>query len=535
MTRSRIGILAVLLAVATGVLYADDEVAPAPAGTWKVNLPSDDKSDPALALPLVLIKFDKNKDGKWQGSVLGALPKLESLTKAKVEKIRVDDKTWKFTIKSEGQSLNFEVLLGKDAKAKTFYGELRPRGQAIPVELERTKMTAVDEFELYRENIVNEPPGMRAVRYARFLLAGAEENKIKPAEARAWAEKAVKSAALYGPGVLRDEQLLVARILSEQTGFEATALQYAKRAEAGLDEKAEGPVATKRVLDVLAAVQEKAGKKDDAAQTQLRIKKLNFAVKTIKYPGRKAKSDRVVLVELFTTAQAKGAVAAEVAAQALQKTFKPGEVLVLLYHQHFPSGNPLGSPESEERLGYYRVRALPTLIFNGEQGVQAGGGPEDAQEQYDKFAESIEPLLETAAKAELKLTATRKDGKINVSAEVSKLEDPDEMMRLRVALVETETAYKGGSGTATHYNVVRTMLGGDEGTALTKKSQKKTFSVDEKDLRKKLEEYQEKVNKKRPFPNKEKPLDLKSFRVVAFVQNDSTKEVLQAASVDLKE
>ena len=55
MTRSRIGILAVLLAVATGVLYADDEVAPAPAGTWKVNLPSDDKSDPALALPLVLI------------------------------------------------------------------------------------------------------------------------------------------------------------------------------------------------------------------------------------------------------------------------------------------------------------------------------------------------------------------------------------------------------------------------------------------------------------------------------------------------
>src|SRR5262249_36900896 len=159
---------------------------------------------------------------------------------------------------SARQTLTCEVNLGKDPKAKTLYGELRERSEATPMELERTAMTALEQFELLREMIANEPLGMRAAQIARILLASAEEKKVKPAEVRAWAEKAVKSAALYGPGVLRSEQLLVARTLAEQEGYAATALQYANRAEAGLDEKAEGPVAAKRVLDVLLAVQEKA-------------------------------------------------------------------------------------------------------------------------------------------------------------------------------------------------------------------------------------------------------------------------------------
>jgi len=367
-------------------------------------------------------------------------------------------------------------------------------------------------------------------------LANAEEKKAKPAEVRAWADKAVKSAALYGPNVLREEQLIIVRTLAEQSGFEATALQYAKRAEAALDEKTEGPIATKRVLDALLLAQEKAGKKEDAAQTLLRIKKLTFPIKTTKYAGRKAKSDRVVLAEVFTTAQAKSCVPVDAAVGALQKTFKAGELAIILYHQHLPTGNPLGCEESEKRLAYYdrSVTALPTLIFSGKTASAGGGGPEDAQERYDAYAERIEEQLETEPKATLTLGATRKGNKIDVSAEVGKMEDA-ENVRLRVVLVEREAEYKGASGTAVHVNVARAMPGGAEGTEVKPRGLKKTFTVDLADLKKKLEEHQEKENKKKPFPNKEKAsLELKNLRVIAFVQNDETKEVLQAAQVVVK-
>jgi hypothetical protein len=45
-----------------------------------------------------------------------------------------------------------------------------------------------------------------------------------------------------------------------------------------------------------------------------------------------------------------------------------------------------------------------------------------------------------------------------------------------------------------------------------------------------LDEY----GKAHAFPNSRRPLDLKNLRVVAFIQDDQTKEVLQAAQVDVK-
>ena len=67
--------------------------------------------------------------------------------------VSVTEKTWKFTIKSARQTLRCEINLGKDAKAKTFYGEVHERGDVIPAEMERTAMTGLDRFEILREAI----------------------------------------------------------------------------------------------------------------------------------------------------------------------------------------------------------------------------------------------------------------------------------------------------------------------------------------------------------------------------------------------
>ena len=70
---------------------------------------------------------------------------------------------------------------------------------------------------------------------------------------------------------------------------------------------------------------------------------------------------------------------------------------------------------------------------------------------------------------------------------------------------------------------------------LKEKSGKQTATVDLDEVRKSLAKYLDTYSEKEgPFPTKERPLDLKKLRVVAFLQNDQTKEVLQAAQTDVK-
>src|SRR5262249_33203193 len=93
--------------------------------------------------------------------------------------------------------------------------------------------------------------------------------------------------------------------------------------------------------------------------------------------------------------------------------------------------------------------------------------------------------------------------------------------------------YAGRSGIRIHHRVVRSMPGGPAGFELKEASSKQTATVDLAELKKQLTGYLEEENKKRPFPSDRQPLDLKSLKVVALVQDDKTGEIFQAAEVDL--
>ena len=54
------------------------------------------------------------------------------------------------------------------------------------------------------------------------------------------------------------------------------------------------------------------------------------------------------------------------------------------------------------------------------------------------------------------------------------------------------------------------------------------------EVRKTNKDYLDKYGEKNEFPNKERPMDLKKLKVVAFVQNDDDGEVIQAVEVDVK-
>src|SRR5262249_3224317 len=143
------------------------------------------------------------------------------------------------------------------------------------------------------------------------------------------------------------------------------ALDYARRAEQTLDANTSAEERLP-VLEVLARALRKSGRKDEAAAADRRVAQaedelvrsmeatdLPFQPGT--FTGRRGKSERVVLVELFTGANCGPCVAADLAFDGLLRTFEPRDVVLLQYHLSIPSFDPLANADTERRSQYYRI------------------------------------------------------------------------------------------------------------------------------------------------------------------------------------
>jgi hypothetical protein len=527
MPRYHIALLAAVLLLGTAVTQEKaDEPPPPPAGTWRMMLPM---LRGAGNQPLWLIQIEKKGDG-YEGKVLDTAPKWP---KGKVSGLSVTKERLKFSLDTPDISFPCDVKL-PEGKADKLLGLATVRKTPTPVELVRSDVSTLDPFDLDKDELAKKPLGVEAVQLSLNLLARSASKKAKAGEVRAWAEKAVKSADLYGPAWQRDIILTVAEILSDEKEYAAIAVQYARRAERTLEGK-EPPAVQKRVYTVLSAALENSGKADEAKEMLAKMKKLDFRLKPKEFAGRKGKSERVVLVELFTGAQCPPCVAADLAFDALTKTYKPSEVVLLQYHVHVPGPDPLTNPDSEARFEFYEeAKGTPNVFANGKKLDVEGGQAEDAAERYEEFVEGINPLLEKEADGKLALAAKRKGDKITIEANVSGLKKSGDDVRLRLAVVEKEVDYKGRNGLAKHSHVVRFMPGGDAGTVMKAKDGKYPFTVDVAEVKKRLADYLKKSNDKRPFPDDARPMELKELSVVAFVQDDRTQEVLQAAIVPVK-
>jgi hypothetical protein len=513
------------LALALAPAGARAEEGP-PAGTWKVLLPLGE----GQMQPVLLLKLE-TADGKWTGKVVAT---ADGFPAAEVEGVTVRDGVLRATLKLGTSTLGLELALPREKGGKMTGSVLR-RGTANPVEMEPSTLTGLDEYDLMKEAVAKQN-GYEMVRTALTLMSQAAKKKAKPEEVRSWAARAVKGAEAYGPWH-RMIVLAVAEILGEQKGYEAIALTYARQAERML-EPADGATQRKKVLEALAQALEKSGKADEAKEVAARIDKLDFTIKAEPFAGRKGTSKRAVLVELFTGAQCPPCVAADLAFDALGKTFKAAEVVRLQYHLHVPGPDPMTNADSEARAEYYSqvVKGTPTALFNGKPAAAGGGSREDGPEKYAEYVGVLEPLLETPAKAHVKATAKRDGAKVVVNVEASAPEDAGDKLRLRLALVEEQVSYTGGNKLSQHHHVVRAFPGGVEGEKLAAgKPFSKNVTVDLDQVRKELRDYLKKANEDVPFPTKDRPLDLKNLRVVAFVQNDATREVLQAVQVEVAE
>jgi hypothetical protein len=251
--------------------------------------------------------------------------------------------------------------------------------------------------------------------------------------------------------------------------------------------------------------------------------------------GRKGPGGRAVLVELFAGAEDPLSVAPVLAFDALDRAYKPTEVVRLQYHVHIPGPDPLTSPAAAARQKYYGVNGTPTVLVDGKVANVSGGDAAGAARRFGQLASAIAAPLELPAGAKVQVSAMRSGEVVSVRARVSDFGRPNERLRLRLVLAEDVVRYRGGNGVRYHHAVARGFAGPDQGYALRLATVEQSADVNLADLRKTLNQALDVYQRERPgLVIEDRPLVLNRLRVVAFVQDDATREVLQAAQAEVR-
>jgi hypothetical protein len=401
--------------------------------------------------------------------------------------------------------------------------------------------------KLYREVIEKHADSPVIFDAGMTLIRTAKNYDPKAIDVKALAKSMSSAAKAYGPRWQAEIGVQLASALVAQDGHAALALDYAKEAEKGLTEKS-SPAQQIRVLNIVSQALRKNGKAEEADKIELRVAKIDENLdreylttmpgfKGEAFGGRKGKSERAVFMELFTGATCPPCVAADLAFDVLQKTYKPSELVLIQYHMHIPGPDPLTNADTEARWAYYRgkVTGVPSSMFNGKPKAGGGGGVANAEKKYEAYRGVIEPLLEEDASVKLTAKAERHGDKIDIHVKVSGLSDPGPEKKLRILLAEETVRYPGSNKIRLHHNVVRAFPGGTEGKALTEAASKHNASINVGELRGQLTKYLDAFEAGgRSFANPSRPMAMNHLRVIAFVQDDSNQEILQAVQVEVE-
>jgi hypothetical protein len=244
--------------------------------------------------------------------------------------------------------------------------------------------------------------------------------------------------------------------------------------------------------------------------------------------------NHIVLVELFTGVMCPPCVAGDLALAALRQTYPTSEVVVLQYHQHIPGPDPLTNQDSEERFGYYSAQGTPAAFVDGAGTPPPGVGGilQHVGQAYGVVRPLVDERLKLTSDVSLTASAAVDQGELTVEVKAEGVpEDQLAQTRLRMAIVEQEVALAAPNGIRTHEFVVREMLGGAKGVGAKSGRLANTIQMPIAELKQHLVDYlkQFEVGRDVNFPTK--PLELKSLSLVAWVQNDQTREVLQTVVV----
>jgi tetratricopeptide (TPR) repeat protein len=197
------------------------------------------------------------------------------------------------------------------------------------------------------------------------------------------------------------------------------------------------------------------------------------------YRPSPARTDRVVLLEMFTGSGCAPCIASDLALDAVRGRYAPREVIAIVYHANIPAPDPMVVSGGESRRQYYGVTVVPMMRFDGALS-RAGGGPRDNTGQvYTDYVTTIDRALDVPARAALTVRAVGTGDAITVTATVGNLPADTKDLRLHIVLAERELTFGGENGIRLHPMVVRAVAG-EAGAGLaieTARSFQQTFSL----------------------------------------------------------
>lgn len=248
--------------------------------------------------------------------------------------------------------------------------------------------------------------------------------------------------------------------------------------------------------------------------------------------------EKVVLAELFTGSECKPCLAADYAFDKLLERYDENTVAVLEYHLHIPAPDPMTNRDTEERAKFYNVNSTPTSIIEGKESISAGGPKVVAKSRFKVFSTTIEKYLKKNPDATINLISKKKKNKIAINCTASTKRDSIKDLRLFVVLAEERVHYQGYNTVSEHRFVVRKIL--PKSTGLSFGTQNKIeyndtidLTVLEDTLKNYLESFEKKANRK-VFKEKKYKINENNLYLVAFIQDENSKEILQAKVVQVK-
>jgi tetratricopeptide (TPR) repeat protein len=205
-----------------------------------------------------------------------------------------------------------------------------------------------------------------------------------------------------------------------------------------------------------------------------------------KYAPTPARTNKLVLLEMFTGSGCPPCVASDLALDAVMVRYGD-HIASLVYHEHIPQPDPMVAANNNDRRLYYSVNGVPTFEIDGAmvanpQGSNPGGGPRtNTAPVYASYTASIDKFLETPARAALTVSATGEGDQISATVNVTSLPADAKDLRLHIVLAEKELRFTGENGIRFHPMVVRATVG-DKGAGLPITSTgttKVTFSLNQ--------------------------------------------------------
>jgi len=258
------------------------------------------------------------------------------------------------------------------------------------------------------------------------------------------------------------------------------------------------------------------------------------------YKPSPARTERTVLAEVFTGSGCPPCVAADLAFDAYLERYSRKDVAVIMYHLHIPQPDPMTNPSTEARSKFYAVTGVPSYVIDGDKN-SGGGSREMTRDFYTRVMPTVEKRLMIQPDAAIRIDASPDGPGVKVSARVEGLKSESTKVKLQIVLVEDLLRYSGENGIRFHPMVVRSLAGPEAGGFVIDPA--KPTSIDwrfdltaiTQTLKTHLDDFEAKrKDDKFAFVEKKHEIDASNLSVVAFVQEEESKKVLQTVVVKLK-